>query len=353
MNSVLNSAKRLLPGDAAPPLMLSRNLVTGELSPRVEFNGTSMVVLWNSGCSGCLPALVEYSKKAKALGVPTYGVAIMERDLGRTIETARQVRLDAFLAHEQIDPEQAGLPRGQVTREWLEASGQRGVPTAFLVDWQSKIVWLGPLDDAILEPLHAILDDVWDVDAARRRWETEISDNDITHLAINRDIVDAMLTKDMKRAQGLIDEAERNRPEIADNKEFAVEKLIVLSAMPETAIDAGRYYNRCVRRFADDPLQILSLTDYVLVGKAPLDVFLDAASEALSQVERQLDGMPDDLVPSIRFNLTSAQLRRRLGDQDGYQQRLDALRDLATSQTTPSELKKLIKADIERLARDR
>lgn len=261
MTAALNSLTRLLPGDLAPPLMLSRNLVTGELSPRVEFTGTSMVILWNSGCNGCLPALLEYATTAKALGVPTYGVAIMERDLARTIETARQAGLDVFLAHEQIDTGHGYLPRGQVTREWLEASGQRGVPTAFLIDKQSKIAWLGPLDDAILEPLHAILDGAWNIDAARRHWENEISDNDFAHLAINREIIDALLKNDLKHSEFLITEAERIYPEIADNKEFALKKLSVLSATPESAIDAGKYYNSCAQKFSGDPLQILSLTD--------------------------------------------------------------------------------------------
>ncbi|CAK7255813.1 MULTISPECIES: TlpA family protein disulfide reductase [unclassified Shinella] len=353
MTSNPGSVKRLLPGDAAPALVLSRNLATGAHSPRVVFNETSIVVLWNAGCSGCLPAIATYSRAAKALGVPMYGVAIMVRDLDRTIEIARQTPTDALLAHEQVDPAQGGLSRGLVTRAWLEASGQRGIPAAFLIDRDGKIAWMGPLDDAILDPLRAVFDGVWDVEAARRHWENDVSDNDVIHLGIRRDITDAMLANDLERARSLIDEAERDRPELVHDHEFAMEKLILLAAVPETAAAAGSYYDTCVRTFADDPLQTLSFTDCVLHRKVPVEVFSQAAHDALKRVEHQIDGMADQLIPRLRFHFTSARLCRRLGDEDGYQRCVDALRALAANEITSFDLKQRIAAEIHRLHEER
>ncbi|WP_407975882.1 hypothetical protein ACJKIH_11890 [Brucella pseudogrignonensis] len=344
-----DSLKRLLPGDVAPPLMLSSNLMKNERASAISFNEISLVVLWNAGCSGCLPAIAKYSKGAKGFGVSTYGVAIMVRDLQRTMEIAGQTPTDAILVHEKIYLGQKGLHRGQVTRDWFEASGQSSVPASFVVDWEGKIVWMGPLDDTIMDVLKGVFEGSWDVNAARQRRTEEVAESDVAHLIIRREITDALVENNLERAKILICEAERERPELVNDKEFIQNKLILLASIPEEIDVAVEYYKSCVTRFSDDPLHILSLTDYVLAKEVPVSGISDFINMALERIEAQLKFSEVSPFFPIRFHFTRARFFDRVGDRNGFQRELESLQSLAADGSRSRELNMMIEKEIENL----
>ena len=323
----LDSLKRLLPGDVAPPLMLSSNLMKNERASAIEFNEISLVVLWNAGCSGCLPAIAKYSKGAKGFGVSTYGVAIMVRDLQRTMEMAGQTPTDAILVHEKIDSGQKGLHRGQVTRDWFEASGQSSVPASFVVDSEGKILWMGPLDDTIMDVLKGVFEGSWDVNAARQRWTEEVSESDVAHLIIRRKITDALVENNLERAKILICEAERERPELVNDKEFIQNKLILLASIPEE----------------------IDVAVYVLAKEVPVSGISDFINMALERIEAQLKFSEISPFFPIRFHFTRARFFDRVGDRNGFQRELESLQSLAADGSRSRELNMMIEKEIENL----
>ena len=62
-----------------------------------------------------------------------------------------------------------GMP-GVMATTWMAAAVQEGIPTAFVVDKDSKLAWIGhPM--MMEEPLTKIVAGKWDVDAARHELE--------------------------------------------------------------------------------------------------------------------------------------------------------------------------------------
>lgn len=60
---------------------------------------------------------------------------------------------------------------GVIAKAWMDAAGQDGIPTAFVVDQQKRIVWIGhPMDglDGVLEQVVAGKFD-WKAEAERQR----------------------------------------------------------------------------------------------------------------------------------------------------------------------------------------
>jgi len=164
----IETIDRLLPGDRAPGLKLARIFNRETPVEQVKFDRLSAVILWNAGCVGCLPAVSEVAELGAAHDMPCYGVAVMVRDVDRTAAAAMEGNSKAILALEARPADVTGLSRGWVTRHWLEASGQQGVPAAFLVDGRSVVVWMGDPTE-IRDVLPAVLNGRWDVEEARRR----------------------------------------------------------------------------------------------------------------------------------------------------------------------------------------
>lgn len=339
---------RLLPGDTCPPMALET--LNGELTPTVDFNQTSLVVLWNAGCSGCLPAIADVSKAAMALGVTTYGIAVMVQNIQMTREIAKHTPTDAILSLEKLDDGQKGLNRGQVTRNWLEASGQNAVPASFVIDQHGRIAFIGPLDDGVLGVLRKVVDGKWDIDRARQQWAHLVSDEDVSRLVIRREITDAMLGNNLKGAQTLLNKAEHVQPELANDKDFALEKLIVLSSSPEMIDAAIRHYEKCVASFAMDQISIIRFTDILLGKEIPIGRIANSISKALGQVEKQLCNTENNIILPLRFHLTKARFCIRTADESGFERHIKALRKLAVDETTPKALREMIDKEIEQLS---
>lgn len=340
--------KRLLPGDAAPPLKTSINLLSGERTQPIIFNETTLVALWNAGCSGCLPAITKYSKAASDFGVPTYGVAVMVRNIERTMEMAKEHATGATLLLEHFDGQPTGLNRGEVSRAWLEASGQGSIPAAFIVDWHGKVVWMGPLDATITNVLKAIFEGSWDVEHERKTWLQQIPDNEVASLITEREITDALIASDMVRVAALIGDAERNRPEVANDKNFALNKLIYLAAAEAPQSKIVQHYRDCATRFSDDPIYVLTFTDRILANRNVVLQISDFIEKALGGVELQLHSDHENFVFPIRYHMTRARFSALCGDQNRRDKHIEELHRLG-SQDKFKGLEKHIEEETVRL----
>ena len=65
-------------------------------------------------------------------------------------------------------PEKEKASEGAMAKAWMTAAGQNGIPTAFIVNKEGKIAWIGhPME--MEKPLEKIVAGTWDLKAVAGR----------------------------------------------------------------------------------------------------------------------------------------------------------------------------------------
>ncbi len=140
--------------------MAAPTLDLGHKPPRVEVafwirkppvpvpNGKVRIVAffssWSQPCKEAFPALERVLQKHKNV-VTIEAISVYEKSSGPS-DTSYYKAVQAFVRQMgQRMPYPVGVdgPSGKVAKAWLEASGERGVPTAFIIGRNGKIVWIG------------------------------------------------------------------------------------------------------------------------------------------------------------------------------------------------------------------
>ncbi len=175
-------AAELLPiGSAAPPLDVEYwiHKDQGKFAPVTKFEAGKVYVVefWATWCGPCvasMPHLAELQTKLADKGVRIISISdedleTVEEFLDREVrqssgakpegegdaETYRQLTSAYSLT---TDPDQSSF------HDYMEAAGQNGIPTAFIVGKDSKIEWIGhPME--MEGPLEAVIEGKWDRDA--------------------------------------------------------------------------------------------------------------------------------------------------------------------------------------------
>ncbi|MBA4028995.1 MAG: redoxin [Planctomyces sp.] len=135
-----NAAGRLVVGSKAPALNVD-NWVKGDAVSTFEPGKVYVVEFWATWCPHCREAIPELTSLAKETGATIVGVASGERGdtatkLGTVQSFVKQQgpRLGYTIA---LDAD------GETNRAWMSAAGQNSIPTAFIVDGQGKIAFVG------------------------------------------------------------------------------------------------------------------------------------------------------------------------------------------------------------------
>jgi tetratricopeptide (TPR) repeat protein/thiol-disulfide isomerase/thioredoxin len=169
-------------GDPAPKLDV-KSFVKGEPIATLEHGKFYVVEFWATWCGPCrvsIPHLTELQKKHP--DVAFIGVSIWEHDQNAVkpfIDTmgdqmAYRVAVDAI-------PENAGASDGLMATNWMKAAGQGGIPTAFIIDKDGRIAWIGhPM--SMDEPLKKIVGGSWDLTAAKAKSTNESENHGATGL---------------------------------------------------------------------------------------------------------------------------------------------------------------------------
>lgn len=160
--------KVLLPGDKAPEIKVSK-WMQGDAIKTYKKGSVYVVEFWATWCGPCIKSIphinqlsIKYKGKAEFVGVSIWEekedlenrTAKFMKDMGK--DMTYRVAMDAaddFMA-----------------TNWMEASYSNGIPTAFIINQEGKVAWIGhPME--MDEPLAQIIDKKFDIAASREEYK--------------------------------------------------------------------------------------------------------------------------------------------------------------------------------------
>jgi thiol-disulfide isomerase/thioredoxin len=164
----------LLVGDKAPKFEV-KEFVKGDPVQKFDKDKVYVVEFWATWCGPCrtsIPHLTELQKKYK--DVTFIGVSAFENDQKKVKPFVEEMgeKMDYRVALDSV-PDGGDRADGKMAKNWMLAAKQGGIPTAFIIDGEGRIAWVGhPME--MEEPLKKIVDKKWDLEAATKAFKASI-----------------------------------------------------------------------------------------------------------------------------------------------------------------------------------
>ena len=154
LSLTLTAAPTLKVGDPTPKLQTGK-WVQGDPLKDFEKGKAYLVEFWATWCPPCrrsIPHLNEIHEKYKDKGLIVIGQNCSERDDSGVAPFVKKMG-DKMTYRVALDDKRSDA-EGRMSKTWMEAAGQEGIPTAFLVDTKGVIAWIGhpmELKDSVIE----------------------------------------------------------------------------------------------------------------------------------------------------------------------------------------------------------
>jgi thiol-disulfide isomerase/thioredoxin len=147
-------AATLKVGDAAPKLQVGK-WIQGDAVTAFEPGKAYLVEFWATWCPPCrtsIPHLNEIHTKFKDKGLVVIGQNVWEKNDTAVAPFVKQ--MGSKMTYRVALDDKQESKQGQMAVTWMEAAGRDGIPSAFLVNKQGKVAWIGhpmQLKDADIE----------------------------------------------------------------------------------------------------------------------------------------------------------------------------------------------------------
>ena len=161
-------------GDKAPSVTVD-HWVKGDSIDGFEDGQVYVMEFWATWCGPCVSSMPhlsdiqeEYGNKVKVIGVSSEtDPEIVTTFLAKTNKRDNKLNNDRMRYTVAVDPDRS------TSRVFMEASNQRGIPTAFIINGQGQVAWIGhPMK--MDEPLKEVVEGTWDIAAASKAFKLEM-----------------------------------------------------------------------------------------------------------------------------------------------------------------------------------
>ncbi len=230
-------------GDPAPRLRV-REWLKGGPAQGFEKDKVYVVEFWATWCGPCravMPHLTALANEYKD-SVTILGIDILEE------KTTSMEKIKAFvdsMGH-RMDYHVAADDNNFMTTSWLYASGQRGIPTAYVVNQDGIVAWIG-YPTRLDEVLPKILNRSWEIKPAlaKRKFDRRLADLDDSayYELINFRGDPEMLSNRHKQDSSLlmIDEMVRKEPNLKYAPRVGIYTFTsILQTDPQKAYEFGK-----------------------------------------------------------------------------------------------------------------
>lgn len=153
-------------GDDAPAISIE-HWVKGAAISDFEDGQVYVMEFWATWCGPCITTMPhlsglqdKYGDTVKIIGVSSEKeLETVTNFLQDTNKGDNMLNSDRMRYTVTVDPDRS------TSRDFMEAAGQRGIPTAFIINGEGKVAWIGhPM--SMDEPLEQVVDGTWDMAAA-------------------------------------------------------------------------------------------------------------------------------------------------------------------------------------------
>jgi thiol-disulfide isomerase/thioredoxin len=205
-------AENLGIGDPAPKLEV-KSFVKGEPVKALETGKVYVVEFWATWCGPCrstIPHLTELQKKhADAIFI---GVSIAEQDQGKVKPFVDEMadKMNYRVALDAV-PDKGEAGDGAMSKSWMKAADQNGIPTAFIIDKDGKIAWIGH-PAAMDEPLEKIVSGSWDLKTAIAERKKAVEEQ-AKGQEVQKKLAAAIQSEDPDKVLATIDEIAKEFPD--------------------------------------------------------------------------------------------------------------------------------------------
>jgi len=213
----------LKPGDAAPAFAVE-SFVKGDAITGFEKGKVYIVEFWATWCGPCIrmfPHLSELQKEYKDKGLTIVGVNVWE-DKDYNDETINKVKSFVEKQGDRMSYRVAydGKAKAMDT-SFMKASGQNGIPAAFVVGKDTKIAWIG----------HPMWLDLVLPDVVDGKWDAAKGSERIT--AAESELQKVMGEKDPKAGAASFEEFAGKYPSVAKQFETMYASMLVRGDSPK------------------------------------------------------------------------------------------------------------------------
>jgi thiol-disulfide isomerase/thioredoxin len=285
---------------AMAPAFAVDTWVKGEPFEALETGKVHVLEFWATWCGPCIaaiPHLTELQKKYP--DVRFVGVAASESG---NDEAAKLAKVQSFVAEKGDTMGYRVVyvgDRAKMSRPWMDAFEQRGIPCTFIVDAKGRVAWIGhPMN--MDTPLEQIVKGEFDVEKARSEFEAERAAR-AAQRTLMLELRKARETGDYGPAVDAIKTALEKNPTDA----LRMNAVQILAGPGKQPAEAWKIAEVLLTNGRDNPMAMNQLAWIIVdpnggVAEPNLDIAMKAAVRACELTERG-DGAILDTLARVHF----------------------------------------------------